>query len=170
MSFHTPEYKGFTIVEIMICFVIIGVLAAIVIVTYRDSQMRARDARRASDMQQLRQLTLLYSVNEGALPRTMVYTEDNAGGYDTSAIGSWLPFLSKVSSTVPPKDPINNEMGDPTALTAKYTYFYYCYHPAWDFWSPDPDHDIARFGYRTELTNELKYTDVPVSSCLGSWP
>ena len=42
--------RGFTIVELLIVIVVIGILAAITIVAYNGVQTRARDAKRASDL------------------------------------------------------------------------------------------------------------------------
>lgn len=54
-----PE-RGFTIVELLIVIVVIGILAAITIVAYNGIQQRANDARRKSDLDQIAQLLTLY--------------------------------------------------------------------------------------------------------------
>lgn len=157
---------GFTIVELLVVIVVIGILSLLVTNTIAGAQKRARDAQRATDVGHLRTLVLAYNAANGQLPRTQNYGEDNAGGYDSSAVGDWLPFLLNVSGGKPlPRDPINNELGDPSLNGAKYAYFYYCYHPAWDSWVPNPDHDTVRIGYRKEENDELVYTDVEVDSC-----
>jgi general secretion pathway protein G len=42
--------RGFTIVELLIVIVVIGILAALVIVTYNGIQQRARDTERKTDI------------------------------------------------------------------------------------------------------------------------
>ncbi|WP_276833866.1 type IV pilin protein, partial [Chryseobacterium cucumeris] len=56
--------SGFTIVELLIVIVVIGILAAISVVAYNSVQVRARDAERISDVNQLHKaLELFYAEN-----------------------------------------------------------------------------------------------------------
>lgn len=56
--------SGFTIVELLIVIVVIGILAAIVITTYGGIQSKARDAKRQSDMGSLQtQIEAFYTQN-----------------------------------------------------------------------------------------------------------
>lgn len=59
--------RGFTIVELLIVIVVIGILAAITIVAYNGVQESARDARRKSDLDQISQLIQLYDHDKGAM-------------------------------------------------------------------------------------------------------
>lgn len=52
-SIRHRQTSGFTVVELIIAIVIIGILLAIVTVLYPNYQMRTRDAERKSDMVQL---------------------------------------------------------------------------------------------------------------------
>ena len=75
--------KGFTIVELLIVIVVIGILAAITVVAYSGIQQRARDTVRKSDLAQLKKAILLYSVDNGD------YVEAGCGG---NGVGwGWLP-------------------------------------------------------------------------------
>lgn len=167
MNTKKQQY-GFTVVELVVVISVLALLALIVANLYSGANVRARDARRAADLQTIKGLLMSYSTTRGYLPRTLTYGEVNGGGYDTSAAGEWLPFLTAISNAQIPKDPVNNEPGDPTlgnAQTGKFTYFYYCYNPSQDSWSPNPPSNTARFGYRTELTGQLKVIDIDVDSC-----
>lgn len=56
--------KGFTIVELLIVIVVIGILALLVITTYSGIQQKARNSQRQSDLQALQtQLEAFYSQN-----------------------------------------------------------------------------------------------------------
>lgn len=58
------DQKGFTIVELLIVIVVIGILAALVITTYGGIQGKARDSERQSDLQALQtQIEAFYANN-----------------------------------------------------------------------------------------------------------
>lgn len=57
--------QGFTIVELLIVIVVIGILAALVITTYGGIQAKARNGKRASDIQSVQtQLEAFYAQNQ----------------------------------------------------------------------------------------------------------
>lgn len=56
--------QGFTIVELLIVIVVIGILALLVITTYSGIQQKARNSQRQTDLQSLQtQLEAFYSQN-----------------------------------------------------------------------------------------------------------
>jgi prepilin-type N-terminal cleavage/methylation domain-containing protein len=58
------DQKGFTIVELLIVIVVIGILAALVVTTYAGIQAKARDSKRQTDMQALQtQIEGFYASN-----------------------------------------------------------------------------------------------------------
>lgn len=60
--------SGFTIVELLIVIVVIGILAAIVIVAYNGIQASARDSGRISTLKNLQKAIELYNAKEGRYP------------------------------------------------------------------------------------------------------
>ena len=72
--------KGFTLVEILIVVVILGILAAIVIPQFTDAATQANESRLKSDLQMLRSQIQLYKVQHSdALPGS-----DSSGDFVTA--------------------------------------------------------------------------------------
>lgn len=66
--------RGFTIVELLIVIVVIGILAAITIVAYNGIQQRGRDAQRKNDVAAIVKALGLYEVDNGPM-----YTASGCG-------------------------------------------------------------------------------------------
>lgn len=62
------KQKGFTIVELLIVIVVIGILAAIVIVTFTGVQKKARDSDRRSDINAVNSLLEVYYADNASYP------------------------------------------------------------------------------------------------------
>ncbi|MBC7459380.1 prepilin-type N-terminal cleavage/methylation domain-containing protein [Candidatus Saccharibacteria bacterium] len=60
--------QGFTIVELLIVIVVIGILAAITIVTFNGVQNNAKFAREKADMNAINKVILLYYADNGFYP------------------------------------------------------------------------------------------------------
>ncbi|MDB5178053.1 MAG: fimbrial protein pilin [Candidatus Saccharibacteria bacterium] len=128
------KQKGFTIVELLIVIVVIGILAAITIVAYNGIQQRGRDARRLSDIGAIKKALELYKTDTGTFP-TVAYTGlGTLDGWEDSskeAAGEFLtplkPYGFSGGVTV---DPINDAT-DATMNLARsnkhYGYLYYKY-------------------------------------------
>lgn len=132
-SITPPTQRGFTIVELLIVIVVIGILAAITIVAYNGIQGRARDSQRLSDMKTIMKALEIYKTNNGAYPGPI--STPNASAWEVSTNGtSATNFLSALVSnngvSKIPVDPINT--GNPANLNPaynvnEYEYFYYLY-------------------------------------------
>jgi type II secretion system protein G len=73
--------RGFTIVELLIVIVVIGILAALVIVTYNGIQQKARDTERKTDIKALQGHLEAYWADNAKYP-TLAQTNDaSAGGF-----------------------------------------------------------------------------------------
>ena len=62
--------RGFTIVELLIVIVVIGILAAITIVAFNSIQQRARNTARAQEAKQWQNIFTAYRVENGEYPLT----------------------------------------------------------------------------------------------------
>lgn len=110
---------GFTLIELLVVIAIIGILSSVVFASLNTARAKARDARRITDINQIRIALELYRDSNNTYPQ-----EAHSGCYDgweasCDAAGNFIDalrtsgFISKV-----PFDPINN---------ATYTYTYYHY-------------------------------------------
>lgn len=66
-ALHTKQ-KGFTIVELLIVIVVIGILASITIVAFNGIQARARDNGRITKIKSIAKAIELYKIDNGRYP------------------------------------------------------------------------------------------------------
>jgi general secretion pathway protein G len=77
ISIKKAAVKGFTIVELLIVIVVIGILAALVVVTYNGIQQKARDTERKTDINALHGQLEAYQAQNGKYP-TLANVNDTA--------------------------------------------------------------------------------------------
>lgn len=68
MQVKNKQQLGFTIVELLIVIVVIGILAAITIVAYNGVQVKARDSARISKVNSIAKAISLYHADNGRYP------------------------------------------------------------------------------------------------------
>ncbi len=91
MSHNKKHTRGFTLIELLVVIAIIGILAGIILPNLSTPRIKSRDAKRISDISQIK-LSL------------ELYADQNSGKYPTAlstlVTGNYLPAL--------PKDPKTN--------------------------------------------------------------
>lgn len=101
------ETNGYTLIEILIVATIIGLLAAATSITYSQISKQSRDAKRKTDLEQIRAAVEMYRSNNNGYPASI-----SPGGSICDPSGcppSGNKYLNKV-----PTDP----------KTPTYTYYY----------------------------------------------
>jgi len=69
--FQVPMFykkKAFTLIELLVIIVIIGILATVGLGNYMSSQVKARDAKRKSDLSQIQKALEMYYNDKGKYP------------------------------------------------------------------------------------------------------
>jgi type II secretion system protein G len=91
MTSYKKKYSGFTIVELLIVIVVIGILAALVVTTYNGIQQKARDTERKTDINAIHGQLEAYQAQNGKYP-TLANVNDatfrsaNMKGLDAAAL------------------------------------------------------------------------------------
>jgi general secretion pathway protein G len=97
---NMKKRKGFTLIELLVVIAIIGLLSTLAVIALNNARMKARDAKRVSDVKQIQSALELY------------YNDKN--GYPASTTDSDLLTFMKIIPTNPtPSD---------ASTTCPYTY------------------------------------------------
>jgi type IV pilus assembly protein PilA len=106
--------KGFTIVELLIVIVVIGILALLVITTYSGIQAKARNAKRTSDLKSLQTHVEAFFSQNGYYPSRANLND-----------GTWLSTNMKSldqNALIDPSSPTQSKtlVGSPAAKAYSY--------------------------------------------------
>ena len=162
------EQKGFTIVELLIVIVVIGILAAITVVAYNGIQARAKDTTRSNDLAAIQKALELYKTDNGTYPNATANPGSSGWEVSTDASGSFIEALKPYMNTVP-IDPVN---------TSAAMYWYFFYSPTHAV-SVSANCNVTRGGFyilRAVYDNEnnkpttIGTVDNTVNGCSGTLP
>jgi general secretion pathway protein G len=113
----TDPKAGFTLIELVIVISVLAILAGAMIPRFTSKLAAARDARRLSDINAVRDAIDQYYQDKGTYPAPKPNAA--AGGWDISDDGDFIPDLvDKGYLSDVPKDPLND-------ATYQYRYFVY---------------------------------------------
>lgn len=116
MKDYNTHQRGFTIVELLIVIVIIGILAAITIVAYNGIQERANFGKSQSDLSALNKAIQLYYADNGNYPSSTSGCTNGWCGWDQATDDNFIPGLvPKYIASTPQL---------PTANASNNTYLY----------------------------------------------
>jgi type II secretion system protein G len=101
--------KGFTLIELLVVIAIIGLLATLSVVAFESSRIKARDAKRKSDLKNIQKALELYYTNNNAYPITgagvWLGVCATYGSKATTGANGYVPNLAPTYISVLPIDP-----------------------------------------------------------------
>lgn len=120
------KISGFTLIELMVVIAIIGILSSMISVSLSYARMKARDARRISDLTQIRTALELYYSDNGKYPSAGAETTYGENTYYYSFNASWDELANKLRKYIStlPKDPVNSACAPWEETAACYSYTY----------------------------------------------
>ena len=136
-SLNINRQRGFTIVELLIVIVVIGILAAIVITSFSGVQAKARDTERQTDVKSLStQLEAYYAgdVGKGTYPQladfdTVAEAKALLPGLDPSALSAPGQSTVTITATATPTKDGYGYVASPASCTTACTSFIFYYKP-----------------------------------------
>ena len=78
--------KGFTLIELLVVIAIIGILSSVVLASLNSARVKARDARRVSDVQQIKLALELYNDSKGYYPTALTDVVGSSNGASLSVL------------------------------------------------------------------------------------
>jgi prepilin-type N-terminal cleavage/methylation domain-containing protein len=119
ISFKQKVSRGFTIVELLIVIVVIGILAALVIVTYNGIQSKARDTERKTDVNALSSHLEAYFAQAAKYP-TLAQFNDNDTQTSTTFVATNMKGLDRAAFADPKSPTTYTLAATPTANVYSY--------------------------------------------------
>jgi prepilin-type N-terminal cleavage/methylation domain-containing protein len=96
---HKFSKSGFTLIELLVVVAIIGLLASVIVVATGNARLKARDAKRLSDMQQIKSGLNVYLDFGGGFPAK--------AAWDTAQSSSGQLTCGSDNALKVPQDPLN---------------------------------------------------------------
>jgi general secretion pathway protein G len=85
--------KGFTLIEILVAATIISVLSVVGVASYTSINKRSRDAKRKSDLEQVRSALEMYRVDKGSYPAGSTTGFRLLTDLDSSLVPDYMPSI-----------------------------------------------------------------------------
>lgn len=100
------EKRGFTLIEILVAATIVAVLSVVGVTSFTSINKRSRDAKRKSDLEQVRSALEMYRTDNGFYPNTSTTFGALSGLESTLVSDEYLPSIpedpkSTVSTPIP---------------------------------------------------------------------
>jgi type II secretion system protein G len=103
----SQKLRGFTLVEVLVVVVVLGILAAIIVPQASGARIDARMGAREADMNAVGKALEMYANDNGNYPRVPSWSGDapSYGGKGYEGPTAYIPDLSPTYMKVLPRDP-----------------------------------------------------------------
>ncbi len=110
LSLHKNQ-RGFTLIELLVVIAIIGILSSVVLASLNTARAKARDAKRFSDLRQIKIALELYYDSNNSYPACTAFSPWNGANWGNGSpsclYNALVPtYISSLSA-----DPTNKEGG-----------------------------------------------------------
>ena len=122
----TKRQSGFTLIEIMVVVIIIGLLAAVVVPQFLGQVDKARVSKAKQDIQAIETGLTMYKLDNFSYPAPEMGLKALAEKPDDPNVKNWHPYIKRL-----PKDPWGND----------YQYQFPGTHGEYDVYSAGPGGD-----------------------------
>lgn len=116
---HKQNQLGFTLIELLVVISIIGILSTLAVVSLNNARVKARDAKRVSDIRQLQTALELYASDSNGYPAASDLTLGSGAGASLSKVGGFAAVVS--GTTYMGKVPSNTTPGGADYKYTSYT-------------------------------------------------
>ena len=121
MNIFRAKQRGFTLIELLVVIAVIGILASVILASLNSARVKARDARRKSDIKQISTAIEMYYNDHGFYPpgnniagtnQFCMSTPTGASGETSDEYGCWKEGGTLATALKPyipqlPTDPTN---------------------------------------------------------------
>jgi len=91
---YKQKHEGFTLIELLVVISIIGILSTLAVVSLNNARVKARDAKRVSDIKQLQTALELYASDKNGYPAASDLTLGAGAGSSLSRDGGFAAVFS----------------------------------------------------------------------------
>ncbi len=111
MKTTSQHNKSFTLIELLIVVAIIGILAALIIVSVNSAAAKARDAKRVEDLRNIQKALALYYTANGSYPSTSGGWWGNCPGGGSHPVSGSNGYVPNLAPTYIPSLPLDPRQG-----------------------------------------------------------
>ena len=111
MKTTSQHDKSFTLIELLIVVAIIGILAALIIVSVTTASAKARDVKRQEDLRNIQKAVEMYYTTNGSYPSTGGGWWGNCSGYGSHPISGSNAYIPNIAPMYIPSLPLDPRQG-----------------------------------------------------------